>query len=244
MALIGLTTFGDGDHKYLQLGNEEWGREYSMGTNWTLLRVVALVNVVPSGTSNIPNGHLRLGVSAARDDHLGSGSAGLWYGSIACGNNTSASLVGGVWTYNAGGGEPYFSSSSHYRMRSVGGVLSGSSNAGGHYIPTTEGTPRRGILATECYKSGLNMIVGANYVTASTVDFTLSNAIELAETGFTKVLGAGFSVAGQTVNGGSTTFGAHDTNAALYGDSIAAHISWSSTVYPLRVYAVAVARIA
>ena len=62
-------TFADGANKGLELGNEEFGRDLQIGSDWTRIRVGVLLNITPDGTNNISSVQFRMGFSNGAAHH-------------------------------------------------------------------------------------------------------------------------------------------------------------------------------
>lgn len=244
MALIDVTTFGDGDDKYLEIVNEEYGRKLQIADNWTVLRIGAMLNIVPDSTNDLAGSHLRFGISTDRDDHIGSLTADLWYG-IGFGTQ-SINLTGASLIYNAGAGTPYFAATSGTaRLKALVGVLSGTGTAGTYALPTTTGsTLRRWPLVVRFEKSGTDLIVnfwGMNVNTlVASDDFTQNEFIDMFDSPDLAPTIGGFSL----TSGGSTTFANYPTDATAQGEVIAIQLGWNKVSTPLRIYAVGAARFA
>ena len=246
MAEIISQTFADGANLALQLQNEEWGREFAIGSDWTRIRLGFMANLIPDGTANITSAQLRFGFSSSSSMHFGSQSAGLFYGGLM---PNSGTYTGGTFTYNAGGGEPYFSAGGIYRVRSLAGTLSGGSSAGSPYIATNTGTTaRRSVFMVELLKSGTSMIVGAgsfNGGTGSGTDHTLAE-FRSAMTTADLTGGTAPTVGSDAMqNWGTNTFTNHDTNAATHGETDSVHIGFNKGLVEfLNIFAVEVYRFA
>ena len=240
-------TFGDGANKYLRLLNEEYGREISLGSSWTRIRVGAMLQLEADGINNIGTGSLRFGMSSAKGMHAGSGTAGLWLGGLWA--SSSNTLSGGTWTYTAAGGNPHFRAGGLYRAQILAGVISGAFSAGGPSLPTGTGsTLRCWPLMMELKKSGTTMIVAMAAINNPS-DVTSANYFTRAHFLDAMVNPAdGIGGSWPTINGvaigsfGSSTFASYPTNAGVHGEVDAVQIGWNKTTKGLRIFDLAVTR--
>jgi hypothetical protein len=249
MASIISETFASGADKALQLGNEEWGRVMSIGADWTWLRLGFMYNFTPDGTNNIATADLRFGFSNAANRHVGSPSAGLlWYGAhFGAASNTS--IAGGTWTYNAGSGNPYFSSSGNGRISYVNTGFAGGANSAGSYHHFTNGgsTLRRSVAFVDLEKNGTSLWVMPRAMSSlNNVDHTLAQfRAAMATAGSLPSSGnSSLTVGGSTIGGaGSTSFANYPTNAGTYGELVAPHIGWNKGLINfLNIFAIEVYR--
>jgi hypothetical protein len=245
MAIIYQETFSDGPDKALVLSNEEWGRALSIGSNWTRIRIAALLAIEPDGTNNLASAQLRVGFSSAANDHYGSQAASHWYG--YCTGSSSAIYTGGTHTYNDASGNPVITWGSYGRQRVLNGVITASGNNGAVGIAATTGTTARRVpVFVELKKNGTSLVVapGAVQITVggANVDYPLSAVVAAMENSLDLQGFGSLPCNGFTFGGGNTTFTNYDTNAATYGEIVAAHVGWNKSVAPLRVYAVLVSR--
>jgi hypothetical protein len=247
MAIIYQATFNDGPDKALVLSNEEWGRALSIGSNWTRIRMAALLAIQPDETNNLASAQIRIGFSSAADQHYGSQASSHWYG--YCTGTTSPVYTGATHYYSDAGGNPVITWGSYGRQRALNGVLSGDGNNGTFGISATTGTtPRRVPIFVELKKSGTNLIVspGAVQITVggANIDYPLSAVVASMENPVDMAAYGNVPCNGFSFGGGYSTFANYPTNAATYGEIIAAHVGWNKTIAPLRVYAVLVSRFA
>jgi hypothetical protein len=243
MAIIYQETFSDGPDKALVLSNEEWGRALSIGSSWTRIRIAAHLAIEPDGTNNLASAQLRVGFSSAADDHYGSQAASHWYG--LCTGSSAANYTGATHAYSDASGNPVFTWGSYGRQRVLNGAITAAGNSGTYGIAATTGTPRRVPIFVELKKSGTSLVVSPGIVQilsgGANVDYPLSAVIASMENP-TDMSSFSMTCNGFSFGGGNTTFTNYDTNAATYGQIIAAHVGWNKTIAPLRVYAVLVSR--
>lgn len=243
MAIIYQATFNDGPDKALVLSNEEWGRALSIGSSWTRIRMAALLAIEPDGTNNLASAQIRVGFSSAADQHYGSQAASHWYG--YCSGSSSATYNGGAHAYSDISGGPVIFWASYALQRVVNGAITANGANGAFGISATTGPPRRVPIFVELRKSGTSMAVAVGAVpipATGNVDYPLSSLIASMENPIDMTQGPPLPCNGFSFGGGYTTFGSYNTNAATYGEIIAAHVGWNKTIAPLRVYAVLVSR--
>jgi hypothetical protein len=256
MALIDLITFGDGDDKYLQLANESWGRQLAIGSDWTRLRVGIMAHIFTDVTTSLAGAFLALGFSNGANQHALSQNASLWYGQ-AWGGTSSGGYGGGTWGYNAGSGKPYWSAggtSSHGTYRIVNGVIT-RIYGGNHIIPNHEGN-RRWLFFAEISRITTTLRVGSacnNTFTGFNNDYSRVRFLEAMENGSANISNAtgsqlsipnegGFSIQHSSSSNGSF---ADFVQAELdHGPINSVDIGWSLASHPLRVFMVAVSRLA
>lgn len=245
MSAIILNTFATGADKALQLGNEEWGRLLQIGSTWNRIRIGIMCNLDPDGTNNISAGSLRIAATNGVDKHVGSGTGQLAYGVIFGSSSNPPVLTGGTFTYNAGGGDPYFSYPGYSAFKNVNGgaLVFGSSNATARAMfASTGAVKRRSVLFVDLEKSGTSLLVRGNSLLVTSLgnaDYTFSHFDQaLADAGTGNI-----NVNGVTHTGISlATFTGHDTDVGTYGPLNSIHVGWSKgtptflNVYVVKVY--------
>lgn len=238
MAIITTQTFSDGTDKALSLENEEWGREMDIGSDWTRIRIGILFNISNVGTSNLASTSLRVGISNAANKHPGSGTGKLWYGALFGINGSS--LGGGTFTYNAGGGDPYFSWTPNSRVTQVNTTLSGSGQSATTIGAIAGGsTNRRSCVFAEIKKVGDTMDV-----TGVSANSNQNVTLALFRTGMAYNANP-FLAQNIVINGvnysycGTGNFSSRAANAATYGEPVAIQVGWNkSDPYFLNVFAI------
>lgn len=240
MPVIGQNTFilAPSPDKYVSLANEEFVRRISFtgfGDSWTRMRLALNYAIAETGGGTVPNASLFLG--------LCSGTT-FPYQSQSCVN-----AVGIVWgavdsstayTYNAGGGNPYYSSPNFNCLRKVGqGVLSSSVGPGTWALPTTGGAlQRRGWLGVTLTKTSATQVTLTGFTeavaTAASDVFYEHSVYATNQAGTPVVLNT--TAAASSPNTLAPGAGWSTTNPL---DSI--NVFWSNATYALRIYALSCA---
>lgn len=242
-AIVNTNFLGIGDRS-LDLGNEEWGRNMFIGSNWVKLRLGVMIGLVPNGTANIEGGHFRMGLSRGRGSHLGAEVPMMWYGMTWADTHVSNSIIGGTATYNAGSGNPYFTGL-HGRIRANNGVLTSASTTGDAVlVPATTGTIlRRWPLVCDFEKTGDNLKITPYYFLSSMIgtvnrDFTPDDFVNMMESTGSPI------ISGITVPASDPAqWSGFPAAEAAYGELIAIKLGWTKTLVPIRIYGVAASRL-
>jgi hypothetical protein len=244
MAFIYEETFQDGTDKALTIRNEEFGRVLEIGTDWTTLYVGIMMSIEPSGSNNISNASLRIGMSPSATDHIGNATPQMWYG-IQVGTNTS-NIGGSTFTYNVGSGNPVYTGDGIVRMRMITGSFSAALNVGSPTIPIHTGSVlRKWPIVVRFAKSGTNINVNGyvlnGYTSAanaakyfSTQDF-LTALDDVTSTGSPSLSGSAMTSIG------NTNFSYTD-HTASYGELTSVHVGWNKSFQDLRIWSIAVSR--
>jgi len=185
MAVVIERTFVGGNAgtvRGLQLGNEEYIRRMTVGSDWTKLRIAALVNI--AHTATIP-GILDIGVCSGRAGGIGSGSPLNYVGvGIGGGNATRTGTPAIVYATQAGWGYSNTNSSSGagyvgwHCQAQQGATISGYARSNGYFGPMYNpagdlvgGSYRRGIVVADFQRSSnttclfaINVALAANGV--------------------------------------------------------------------------------
>ena len=243
MATIGSRTFNLLEDKYLTLANEEYLRRLAIGSNWTKLRLGAMLALPPNGTENLTLCSLTLGVCAGATPFSGTqgyaaASTGNFIGIDICSDNSGGSGQGTL-TYNAGTGNPYYSSSFSGARRRVGTTDSFAANTTlSHAVAINTGTlQRRTLLYVDITKGSPNYTVKyyPETGTLAQLDFTPAHFLDGLEQSGTP------TVNGQTLSAGNALTLACDETAGVF-DSVSLY--WNRGAFPLEVYALAAYRMA
>jgi hypothetical protein len=132
--------------KYLSLAGEEFTRTIDLTgipADWSRIRIAINCAIADTGGGNFSNSFLFMGLCSGTTYPFGSqqtlNAAGFFFGGAAS-----------TWTYNAGAGNPYYSTPTFNATRKAGVnytlLTAGALNT---YVPTTAGTlQRRGWLST------------------------------------------------------------------------------------------------
>jgi len=151
MALIADKTFVllPTTDRYLSINGEEWVRKLIIDDDWDRLRVGFMCAIVPDGTNNLISATLQVGLCNNTTDTLRTAVTQNGFFNLITSENQTL-------TYNAGGGNPYFtipSSTTGKRLASNTTLIS--ADATDHYITTTTGSiQRRTPLYIDFSKSG------------------------------------------------------------------------------------------
>ena len=143
MASIIERVYADGNDRAITLANEEYVRPIHIGSGWSHVRIGMLCDCTPDGTNNLTSTSLIVG--------LCSGTAAP-YGAASTTNFIGASMMNqlnvlGTFTYNAGSGNPYFSSQGQGPITKVGASVSLTLGNGSPCVfATTDGALQRKTL--------------------------------------------------------------------------------------------------
>lgn len=237
MATIGSRTFATYEplnDKYLSLANEEYVRTLAIGSNWNQVRI-GLMYAMP-GAANIPSARFCVGLSASAFDPLASSSTGHFVGV----HFTNTGFAGASLTYNAGSGNPYFTSPGFAFFKRVGtSATVFGSFTGTIFHPTNGGsTQRRGAVVAELTKGGSWTIrAWALPLAAMSRDFGYLHLLETLEDPATSTL----ALDGVTLIYHSV-LGSVNEGADGYLDAV--DVFWNKAATPIEIYAIAVQRLA
>lgn len=240
MAIVNSRTFIlDGQRPYITLAREEYMRPLSFGNNWTCLRLALLVAVQPSGTSNILNTGLFLGICSGSSAGVGAPSTTNFVGADISGNND----VVYTWTYNAGGGNPYFTATNPSTLSKVDTTynISGVGSFTWAHPAAGLGLARKGLVLVHIIKGSPNFRVSISAISAALVvsDYTFSQMFEYLDAYNTPGLNDGYSyLNGVALSYSTGTPPCSEADGPL--DTL--DIYWPSTTHPLELYALAVNR--
>jgi hypothetical protein len=243
MAAIGSRTFNLIEDRYLTLANEEFLRPLSIGNNWSKLRLGAMLALPPNGTNNLTGCSLMLGICSAANPFAN--TAGFAAASttnfigLDLVTDSSGNPASGVFTYNAGSGNPYYSVSSACARRRVGTTDSVAvATALAHAVTQTTGTlARRTLHYVEITKGSPSYTVKyyAENSTLAVMDFTEAHFLDGLEQSGTP------TVNGQSLFASSVMSLACDESAGVF-DTV--NLFWNRSQFPLEVYALAAFRMA
>lgn len=229
------STYEPINDKALQLANEIYQRSLAIGTNWTRLRLGLMYAITPDGTANLSGVKFALGLVAFGGGTFGQQTVGHYLGAIF---STDGNVDGGALTYQAGGGNPYFSSTGIRLFLQVGSAVNYRANRGTIYHPATSGTvARRGVIFFEAQK-GTPWIIRAWGMPSSAMsrDFGWGHFQTTIEQ------------PGDTLNlDGHTLLGVGDTvtvDQAANGALDSVTLFWNKSQQPIEIYAIAVQRLA
>lgn len=217
---------------YLSLAGEEFTRPIDLtgiGNNWSRIRIAINCALTDTGGGNISNSFLFMGLCSGTTYPFGSqqtlNAVGLFFGGPVA-----------TWTYNAGAGNPYYSTTTYSATRKAGiNYTTFTSGALTSIIPTTAGTiKRRGWLASTVQRSTTAWFVQGFSESATTAagDVWYEHFIY-----GTNQIGAPYLLesAGAASGNVTQTPGAGwDTNQLNTVD-----LYWSDTTYALEIYAIA-----
>jgi hypothetical protein len=220
--------------KCLRLAGEEFTRTLDLTgipANWLRIRIAINCALADTGGGNISNSFLFMGMCSGTTYPFGSQqtlhAVGFFF------NNT-----GGTWTYNAGAGNPYYSTTTFSGTRKVGinysGATSGSLTS---IIPTTTGTiKRRGWLSSTIYQIDSTQVAEMGHSQSATTaagDVWYEHFLYATNQTYAPYIlesaGAGSGNVTQVPGAG------WNTNPLNTVD-----IYWSDTTYALEIYAIAV----
>ncbi len=242
MAIIGTRAFNLIEDKYLTLANEEYLRPLSIGNNWSKLRLGLMLALSPNGTSSLTGCSLVVGVCSAATPFNTTGG----YAAASTGNFIGVDIVTdgggagpGTLSYNAGAGNPYYSTLYSGARRRVGTTDTFVAAANStHAVTQNTGTlQRRTLLYVEITKGSPNYTVkyyAANGALAMQ-DFSERDFLDGLEQAGTPVVNT------QTMFASSAMAVACDETAGVF-DTV--NLFWNRTTYPLELYALAAFRIA
>lgn len=222
---------GNNNNTYMTLANEEFVRTLAIGSNWTRLRLGILVAFTPDGTNNIAGAVLALGMSAGVNNPFGAALTDNFYGGSMLGAATGQTML-----YNAGGGNPYFTTGGVVnQIKRVGGVTSTGSSAGIPDVATNTGTTQR---RTAMF---LELIKG---VSNSVASFTMSVAIAQTDCPFYAFLDAMETtspvIAGNSY--GNLQASSFEDISEAAGALDTFNVFWNKSAFPLEIYGMAVYR--
>ncbi len=243
MAIIGTRAFNLIEDKYLTLGNEEYLRPLSIGNNWSKLRLGLMLALPPNGTSNLTGCSLVVGVcSAASPFNTTGGYAAAStrnFVGVDVATDGSGGAALGTLSYNAGSGNPYYSTTYSGARRRVGTTDTFvAATTLTHAVAQNTGTlQRRTLLYVEIAKGSPNYTVKyyAANGTLAMLDFAERDLLDGLEQAGTPVVNT------QTMFASSAMAVACDETAGVF-DTV--NLFWNRTTYPLEVYALAAFRMA
>lgn len=225
-------TFSAGADKCLTLDNREYARKMLIGSDWNRIRIGALVSLTPNGTSNLSAIKFVMGACSGITNPFSAGSTTNFIGA-SIGADDPAS--GNTFSYNAGSGNPYFTSSSTTgkAVKRVGATntLSASRfNSNSCYLPSNSGSvQRRWPVFVEITKGSPNYTVKL-LSPSSAADMST----DVSPSSFASLL----MTSGDLSNFWNTASGNAQTVACDEGaggfDSVC--LFYNSPLYPLEVY--------
>jgi len=225
--------FSFGSAQPLLLRCNEFTQKLAIGEHWTRLRVGMLCALANTNGMNIPASVLKVGVCAEGKSCCSENAAFMGFSSGAQG--------GGLATYTANSGNPYFSFSGHNGIMRLGTAYttqqSGSFTAN---IPCSiDANPRRGIYMSDIIKAApsasFNLYGYSGAVAHASLDLgmlDLYNALE--QTSVVSVV-RGVSIIQSPVQNSGFVY-----NEQTYGYLNTVNIHWNHWMWPLEIYGVAV----
>jgi hypothetical protein len=247
MATIITRNFAAGSAKALALVNEEFVRKLKFGDNWSKIRLGILCAIKPLSTdyatSNIPPIDFCFGLCKGANaiaDTIGLSrhtqtTPTEWVGARLSGDGSAPQNATG-FTYNAGSGNPYYSTvfSGVVARNSTANVRQASASTN-PIIPVAEsGTNRRAILLIELERGAPNYTLRTYTPTSAmnSVDFTPGSlSLALDQVTFNQSI----SVQGNTLNKSSDNSFAYSPGSNPL-DTLSLY--WSSALFQLEVYAI------
>jgi hypothetical protein len=214
--------------KSLRLGNEEFLRQLSFGTDWQSIRIGLRWGAVMSST--IASSQFVVGVNAGTAEGYRSTNTVEFIGA-----QMSHATV--AWTYNAGGGNPYFSTAYARRIKRIAGVSTISDfNYGAAYGPIL---PNRSLFFVDIMKN-----FSANNV--GTLTSYPGSAVQ-AQTDLSLDLFYRFLEVDQLPYSGSWAIDGATVQSIPYNglypfDSVS--VSWNDNAQPIEIFDLVVVRFA
>lgn len=224
--------------KILCLGGAAWLRPFSLCASWGRLRIGVLCAVSPNGTSNISDVLFLLGMCA------GSTAPGSAYSTS---NFVGASLIGAatvgaarLLAYNAGSGNPYYSTTAGvaFRKQNTTFVTSSAAFASALQLPVanTGFYRRRAIVIVDIDRpaggsGGLTInVYSANTATVQVSDFRPDHLFEALDEPGVPTTRQGTFVTNLTTTA--------VTYSPVGGDVDNIELFWSSAAFPLEISAI------
>lgn len=220
----------------LVLGGASYLRTLAYGNGWSRIRIGALVAVTPNGTSNIPDATFTVGLCSGQDYPGSANLPGNAFGASVCGSYSIGATR--LLTYTANSGFPYFSPTTGTVYRRQGVTTLNSAGFGSILLPTAyTGTQKRRFpvivdITRTIGGSGLATVIvyGATTVAQAQLDYRpddLQSALDQVGTPTVRNTALTASATISTIPIGDE-FGGLDTF----------ELFWSSSTYPLEIYAV------
>jgi len=227
MAIIIQRVFATDTKKGISLGNEEWVRGLTIGTNWSRLRIGILCAANPDGTNNINGCSYALGVCSGTSNPFGAASTANFIG-----GGRSA----GVLTYTAGAGNPYYTVTSTTTLRRVGAITSTSGVGTLAFASTVGAVQRRWPFYVDVVKGSPNYtVLGYHYdQTTPATTFSINSFLDATEQ-----VSAVPNLSGTLLATLLNSAVACDESTGVF-DTV--DFFWNKSLYPVEVYALAVAR--
>lgn|SRR5512143_428622 len=240
MAVIGQQAFilAPTTDKYLSLANEEYVRKLDLsgiGNNWTKIRIGVHMSIANTGGGTLNNGTLFIGLCSGTTFPYQSrqtvNAVGYCWGAFDSSQN---------WT-NAGGANPYYSAGfSYVGLRKVGqSILSATLGSATWAFPSTGGTTeRRGFVCADIQQAATQVFPGGKTEAVASVSSDVWYSHFLYGLNQSTTSGTQPVVLETTAanNGQTLTPGAGWNTNQL--DTV--NIYWGSSIYALRIYAIAV----
>lgn len=234
MAFINERVFAIGGNKRcLCLQNNELLRRLNIGNNWNTLRIGLLWSINTSGGAQDQFIPFAVGMTSGMNG-FSVNSTPHFVGSAIVPN-----LTGGVgqWTYNANSGLPYYTASGGAMIRKVGTFASGITEAHASnvnvFVASSDGTVQRRSWAYFDIQRGYLLNTYSTATSAIGVDYTYNDFLEGCEQ-------PGAPTIRGTLAQSSTQQSIVGTESAGILDTI--NIWYSSYVFPIEIYAIAVYR--
>lgn len=230
MAVVGQRTFSFGIGKYFNLANEDFVRLLPFGNSWTSLRIGVLVGIDNQTAANMGGAWPVIGVCSGTSSPFGSPTCLNFVGWAVA---TSAL----TFTYNAGGGLPYYTTASNQAVVTKRNGVLGASSTNGTSMqwPVAAWTPRRSVLIITITKGSPNYATSSAYAPAAMPDWTNFNFLDMMDQQVSTPICAGVTLSASAIG-----------NAAMDevpGPLNAVNISWNRQAFPMEIYALAVARV-
>lgn len=228
MSVIIQRVFSDGADQALTLSQEELARRLNIGTNWNSIRILVQLALNCQTGANISSTSLVIGMCSGAVNTFGQGTCTNFIGGVH--TQTGAGLYG-QWNYNAGAGNPYYTTAGNNVAVRAGTGAASVYTVGGNngFVPiAANGTARRGIFGCRISKGSPTFAIG-NQFTGVNQDYTVANFFDYADQ-------LANVPAGMSEYPLSVTF--NEVAGALDTVNI-----WWPRIYPLEIYAVAVCRL-
>ena len=231
MATIGERVYADGSDKFISLGNEEWLRTLSIGTDWTILRFGLIFSLNMDGANNITSTEFAFGLCSGLDKGYGTTTAN-WVG------GTFGDTFGATSTQTYGAGPPTtLSIVGTSSGRKVGAVATSFQNNAGAWNSPTVSTPRKSMASVQITKGSPNYsVIVSRPASANFADnWSFRDLIlYMEQTSMTQTMPGPKTWTGTTLASGAFSEAA--------GPLSTLSIYWNKSLFPVEIQAVAAYR--